>query len=150
MNVNTGGRVRGFLARWIMRLEASGQIIRMGFLGVTAASTLTSALALIGYESMAKWVLLAGVLGTFAFAWAYTELGIFNRKNRERADFGDNYSGPTMYMDRSIDAEQRAYLAWLLDPEDRTIDYHQDNIQQLTHGRWEEFRNGMSPEEIKQ
>lgn len=104
MTVSTNGPRRGWIARWLMRLEAAGSILRMGFLGVTAASTLTSALALVGLKSLAPVVLVAGVAGTFVFAYVYVELGIFNRKNRERVDRGNNFSRPDMRIDDEITA----------------------------------------------
>jgi len=100
--VATNGPIRGFLGRWLMRLEAAGNILRMAFLGVTAASTLTSALALIGLQQFAPYVLVCGTILTFLFAFAYVEYGIFNRKNRERVDRGNNFSRPDMRIDAEI------------------------------------------------
>lgn len=102
MSVQTEGPIRGLIARWIMRLEAAGGILRMAFLGVTAASTLTSALALIGLQDYAPYVLVAGVTGTLVFAFTYVELGVFNRKNRARADHGNNFSRPDMIINGQI------------------------------------------------
>lgn len=79
-----------------MRVEASSQIFQMTFLGITAASTTTTALADIGYSEYAPYLLALGTLLSPAFAYAYVELGVFNRKNRERVDRGDNFVGPTM------------------------------------------------------
>lgn len=102
--VETNGPIRGMIASWIMRLEAAGGILRMVFLGVTAASTLTSALALIGLQSYAPIVLALGIAGTFVFAYVYVELGVFNRKNRERVEKGNNFSRPDMRIDDEITA----------------------------------------------
>lgn len=100
--ITTNGPRRGFVAKWLMRLEAAGSILRMTFLGVTAASTLTSALALIGLQWAAPYVLVAGLLGTVVFAYVYVEWGVFNRKNRERVDRGNNFSRPDMRIDDEI------------------------------------------------
>lgn len=148
MNVKTGGERRGLIARWVFRFEASSMIFRIVFLGITAASTLTSALVAVGYGHFAPPLLATGVVVSPVFAWLYVR-HIHNRKNRERADLGDNYSGPTMYMDRSIDADQRAYIAWLMDPEDRALEVHQKKMQELTAGRWGQYRTGISEEDIK-
>lgn len=104
MSLPTEGPRRGFVAKWLMRLEAAGSILRMSFLGVTAASTLTSALALIGYQWTAPYVLVSGVLATFVFAFVYVEWGVFNRKNRERVDRGNNFSRPDMRIDDEMTA----------------------------------------------
>lgn len=150
MTVNTGGPIRGFLGRWLMRLEAAGSILRMSFLGVTAASTLTSALALIGWQQYAPYVLGAGLLGTFVFAFAYTELGVFNRKNRERADFGDNYSGPTMAMDSLIEARQLAYLGYVLqNGQDMEFDELDKQMQDISMEQWQKLRDGLDKEHLE-
>lgn len=105
MTVKTGGRVRGLISRWLVRFEASQQIFRLVFLAVTAASTLTSALALLGMERYAPYVLGAGLVSSPIFAYAYVETGVYNRKNRERMDRGDNFAGPGMYMGNAIQAK---------------------------------------------
>lgn len=102
MTVNTGGPVRGFLGRWLMRFEASGQIFNMAFLGITAASTFTSALALVGAQELAPYVLIAGVLASILFAFIYVEYGIYNRKNREKQDRGNNFAKPQNAIDDAI------------------------------------------------
>lgn len=104
MSVDTGGPIRGLIGGWLMRLEAAGGILRMVFLGVTAASTFTSALALIGLQQYAPYVLAAGCLGVFAFAYVYVELGFFNRKNREKVDNGNNFATPRDKIDNTTNA----------------------------------------------
>lgn len=135
----TGGRIRGFISRWLVRFEASQGILQMVALAITAASTLTSALVAVGYGSLAPYILAAGTVGAPAFAYAYVELGVFNRKNRERMDRGDNFSGPGMYMSgiiqggafgAALDAHARGD-----DPEEAAREYVQEH--------WAEFRNGV-------
>lgn len=98
MSVKTGGPVRGFLGRWTFRFEASSLIFRIVFLGITAASTFTTALASVGYAHIAPWFLAAGTLASPVFAYLYVK-HIHSRKNREGSDLGDNYSGPNMLID---------------------------------------------------
>lgn len=98
MTVKTGGPIRGFLGRWLMRIEAVQGILQLVGIAVTAASTLTTALVAIGAEKYAAPLLAAGLVGSPVFAYAYVELGLFNRKNRERVDRGDNFAGPGMTM----------------------------------------------------
>lgn len=116
--MKTGGPVRGFISRWLVRFEASQQVLQAGFLGITAASTLTSALIGLGFERFAPYVLGLGCVLTPAFAYGYVESGVFNRKNRERMDRGDNFAGPGMYMNHVIQARSvAAALANADDPE---------------------------------
>jgi uncharacterized membrane protein YeaQ/YmgE (transglycosylase-associated protein family) len=139
MSVRTGGEIRGVIARWLMRFEAAGNILRMVFLGVTAASTLTSALALIGYEQFAPIVLSIGLLGTAVFAFAYTEFGIYNRKNRERADVGTNWAGPGMRMDDEL-IGAAVFAAVHGRPPDTG---EQEAISEAVDKPWREFRDGI-------
>lgn len=141
--VATDGPIRGFIARWLMRMEAAGNILRMAFLGVTAASTLTSALALIGLERYAPGMLAVGLAGTLVFAFSYVELGVYNRKNREQRDRGVNFAGPDMRMDDELIA--RGMLAALerrpLTDEERTA------IKDELDSAWAEYRNGIPIED---
>lgn len=102
MSVKMHGPRRALLARWVMRLEAAGQILRMAFLGVTAASTLSTALSLMDYGFLAPWALGVGVVATLAFAKVYVDGGIYGRKNRERFDHGQNFARPDMRIDDEL------------------------------------------------
>jgi len=99
MTVSTDGPIRGMLGRWLMRFEAAGQLLMMTFQGTTAVSALSGVLAYSGFERYVPLVLGAGVVATFTFAFVYVELGVFNRKNRERHDRGSNFAGPKMRID---------------------------------------------------
>ncbi len=107
--VRTEGEIRGFISRWLFRFEASSNILRIVFNGVTAASTLSAALALVGLQQYVPAALVGGVVGTVVFAFLYDVLGIYNRKNRERQDRGNNFAKPQNFIDDSMIA--RAILA---------------------------------------
>lgn len=143
----TGGPIRGFISRWLVRFEASQQIISAGFLGITAASTLTTALAAIGYERYAPYVLAFGCASVPVFAYSYVESGVFNRKNRERVDRGDNFAGPGMAMSTMIQAEQLAALGEALSDE-RDREQIRDELNHRTAQRLREFRDGIDVAEI--
>lgn len=146
MTVDTGGRVRGFVGRWLMRFEAAGAILRMAFLGLTAASTGTSALINAGYRELALPALAIGALGSFCFAFAYVELGVFNRKNREKMDRGDNFSGPGMYMGSSLNAI--AFGAALEATENG--DDPREAAQEAVASQWREYRDGLDMTELEE
>lgn len=145
MTVNTGGKIRGLIARWVFRFEAAQGIINMVFRGITAVSTLTAALALIGAERYAKWLLLIGVIGTPIFAYAYTEFGIFNRKNRERSDRGANWSGPDGYMNCVMDSVGIFYGLHGRPPTEEEY----EDIKESVGIPFSEFRTGIDPEEFE-
>lgn len=143
MTVQTGGPVRGFISRWLVRFEASQQIFRLVFLAVTAASTFTSALALLGLERFAPYVLGVGVLGAPIFAFGYVESGVYNRKNRERMDRGDNFAAPGMAMGNLIQARQFAALARALKDDDVDLDDVDELLEGVTLEQLQEFRDGI-------
>lgn len=140
MNINTGGPIRGFVARWLMRFQAVQGFIQMGSMMVTAASTLTFALQAIGYTEIAPYVLGIGLFGTPAFAWAYTELGLFNRKNREKSDRGANWAGPDAFMNSVIGA-MGTYYAMNQDVPDSD---EFEELQQSVELAWREYRDGIN------
>lgn len=139
MSVQTGGEKRGWIARWLVRFEASQQIFRIAFLGITAVSTLTTALELIGHGNLAPYVLAVGVIGAPLFAYSYVESGVWNRKNREKMDAGTNFAGPTMRIDDEMIA--RSILAGekgreLTHRERKAIKTEADSV-------FREYRNGV-------
>lgn len=102
MTVSTEGPIRGLLGRWVMRFEAAGAILRLAFQGTTAVSALSGVLAYTGFGGAVPYVVAAGVPLIFAFAYVYVEWGVFNRKNRERDDRGNNYAKPLMRIDDEL------------------------------------------------
>ncbi|MDR9381724.1 MAG: hypothetical protein RI560_08670 [Natronomonas sp.] len=93
------GPIRGMLGRWVMRFEAAGQMLGLVFQGTTAVSALSGVLAFVGYQSYVPAVLGGGIAAVFAFAFAYVELGVYNRKNREKQDRGNNFAKPQNRID---------------------------------------------------
>lgn len=147
MTVDTGGPVRGFISRWLMRIEAAEGLIRSGFLAITAASTLTSALALIGAGEYAPWLLGFGLAGTPIFAFMYVEGGVYNRKNRERMDRGDNFIGPGATINAQIQARLLAAVAEAVTEGNDAAEVEaqiMDNMGPLLR----ELRNGIDLQEV--
>lgn len=147
--MKTGGPVRGFISRWLVRFEASQQIFQVAFLGVTAASTFTSVLFEMGYQWLAPFVLSGGGIGSLVFAYGYVEWGVFNRKNRERADRGDNFAAPGMAMGNLLRAKQLATLGEAL-ADDRQVgaDEIQARLEAVTLDQLQEFRDGINLETV--
>ena len=145
--MKTGGPIRGLVSRWLMRLEASSQVFRVGFLAITAASTLTSALVSVGYGGLAPYVLVVGGVASPLFAYVYVELGVFNRKNRERVDRGDNFAGPGMAMAGLLRAEQLAAAVAALE-DGKDPQQVRRELETVTQERLRDFRNGIDLESI--
>lgn len=139
------------VARWIMRVEAAGNVLRLVLFGGTFLSTGLTALQQYGYAGYAwPFIALTGV-GTLLFAYSYAEYGVYNQKSRDMADAGDNYSGPTMLMDARIEAQQLAYLGYVMqNGQNKSIKEIQEEMQDLTEREWASLRNGVDLTEIKQ
>lgn len=139
MTVATDGPIRGFIGRWIMRFEAASQILSIGFQGTTAVSALSGVLAYSGLQRVVPYVLAIGVPGVFVFAWTYAELGLWNRKNREKADYGNNFARPDMRIDDEITgaAVFAAVHGRPPDTEER------EAIAAATDSTWRDLRNGV-------
>lgn len=147
MTVETGGPLRGLSARWLMRIEAAEGILRSAFLAITAASTLTSALTLMGAEQYAPWLLGSGLVGTPIFAYLYVEGGIFNRKNRERVDRGDNFVGPGATINAMIQARQLATLGETV-RNGHDAEEIEDEMMQRTGDLLRQLRDGVDLQEV--
>lgn len=143
MNIPIEGERRGFIARWLMRLEASQGIIRMVFLGVTAASTMATALALLDLGWALPYLLAFGFFGVFVYAFAYVELGIYLRKNREKRDRGENFAKPQNMIGNVILARgiRAAELERQLTDEERNI------VSSEISQAYQDMRNGIRFEE---
>ena len=139
------------IARWFMRFEAAGSILRLLLFGGTFLTTGLSALQQYGYAEYA-WPFIGVVTtGTVAFAYAYTRFGVYNQKNRDNADMGDNYSGPTMLMDKRIEARQLAYLAYALqNGREQSFDELESDLEDITHREWADLRDGVDVTEIQE
>jgi hypothetical protein len=143
MTVSTEGPIRGLLGRWVMRFEAAGAILRLGFQGTTAVSALSGVLAYTGFGGAVPFVVALGVPAVFVFAYAYVELGIYNRKNRERDDRGNNYAKPLMRIDDELIA--KGIVAGI---KERPLNKNEDDaIESELDRTFEKHRNGIEIEQ---
>lgn len=125
-----------------MRFEAAGQILTMTFQGTTAVSALSGVLAYTGKEGIVPFVLAAGFIGVFTFAFAYVELGIFNRKNRERHDRGSNFAGPKMRIDDELIGSAVFAAVHGRQPDEDEA----KEISEAVEKPWRQHRDGVSIE----
>lgn len=141
--------VMRWLARWFMRFEAAGNILRILLFGGTFLSTGLTALQQYGYTEYAGPFILTVSAGILMFAYGYAEAGVYNQKNRDTADAGDNYSGPTMLLDKRIEARQLAYLAHALqNGRQPSFDQLEQDLREITDEEWAALRDGVNIEEI--
>jgi hypothetical protein len=143
MTVNTGGSIRGLFGRWLMRVQAVQGILQLIGVAVTAASTLTSALVAIGHADLAPWLLVIGLVGSPIFAFLYVELGLFNRKNRENVDRGNNFATPRNKIDDTLIGAAVFGAVHGRPPTEDEIETIKDSVEQP----WQEFRDGVDLDE---
>lgn len=136
--------VTRWVARWFMRFEAAGNILRIMLFGGTFLTTGLSALAQYGYGDYALQFIAAAILGTVAFAYYNTEGGIYNQKNRDKMDAGQNFAGPEQLIDDVLIGtahfaarEKRAPTA-----------EEQAAIRQAVAEQWSEFRDGIDLDDV--
>lgn len=142
-------RVLRTLARWIMRVEAAGNVLRILLFGGTFLSTGLTALQQYGLSGYALPFIVVTGVATLTFAYVYAEFDIYNQKSRDMADAGDNYSGPTMYMDAAISASQLAMLAHALQNGDKEFEELKEEMEEITAEEWKRFRSGIDEEQLK-
>lgn len=142
-------RLFRWVARWFMRAEAAGNILRIVFFGLTGLSTALFTLQSYGYGEYARHFTAALVGGTIVFMYFYAERGVFNQKNRDKADAGDNYSGPTMLLDARIEARQLAYLGYALQNGGESLAELEREMQDITEEEWARLRRGIDVNEIE-
>ena len=131
--------MRGFAGRWLMRIQAVQGILQLVGISVTAVSTLTSALVAIGHGHLAPYFLAAGLIGTPVFAWCYVELGLFNRKNRENVDRGNNFATPRDKIDDTLIGAAVFGAVHGRPPDEDELETIKESVEQP----WREFRDGV-------
>lgn len=126
-------------ARWLARVDGVSGQLRLAMLGLTGISTASLTLRSYGHGELA-WPFIAVVaVGTIVYTYLYTEGGVWNQTNRDRADMSTNYAGPSMRMDDELIA--RGMLAAR---KERTLtEAERDAIKTELDEGWREFRNGI-------
>jgi len=139
MSVKTDGPIRGFLGRWLMRLQAAKGVVQMISIELTAASTVSLTLQNAGLGQYVPHVFGLAALGTPIFAFAYVEFGLFNRKNREGSDRGSNFSTPRDKIDDTLIGAAVFGAVHGRPPEEEEL----ENIKTAVEKPWREFRDGV-------
>lgn len=131
-------------ARWLARFDTTKGQLQALSLSVTAFSTFSLVLQNAGLGSYIPYVGVIGAIGWFIYTYLYSEGGVFNQKQRDGADLGDNYSGPTMLMDARIEARQLAYLGYVIsNNEEVTYEELSERMQEYTEAEWASMRDGI-------
>lgn len=139
--------IRDEVSRWFMRTLQAGRVLRLPLLGVTAVSTLTTALRGTAAENYTLFVVSAFGVFSLLFIWAYDHFRVLNLENRHKQDRSDNFAGPGMAMGTLMRGQQLAVVAQAIqeDWDQQTI---QDEMRAVTLQNLREWRNGIDLEEV--
>lgn len=131
-------------ARWLARFDTTKSQLQALSLAITAFSTFSILLQNAGYGSYVPYVGTIGASGWLVYTYYYAEGGVHNQKQRDMVDLSDDYSSPTMLMNKKLEAQQLAYLGALLSGEDfETVVTQMDD---LTESEWSSLRDGVIEE----
>lgn len=138
------------IARWLARFDTTKGQLQAISLSVTVFSTFSLVLQNAGLGEYVPYVGVIGAGGWLVYTYLYSEGGVFNQKQRDMTDLGDNYSGPTMLMDARIEARQLASLAYVLQEDDaQSFDEIYQEMLQRTEAEWASMRDGLDIETIE-
>lgn len=142
--------VRG-AARWLARIEAVQGIVQMVTLSMTAASTTLLGLKEYGYGEYALPFLVGISLAGITFAYLYAEGGVWNQKNRDHSDMGNNFATPRDVIDDTLIATGNFAAQHGRPPNEEEA----EAIRLAVRGQWEDLRDGidlddadLTPEEV--
>lgn len=127
-------------ARWLARLEGVSKQLRLGMLTMTGISTGLVALKSYGLGRFA-WPLVIGTsLSVVVYTYLFTEGGVWNQQQRDKADLSTNYAGPSMRIRaemvvRGIGAYEKQ----------RTLDETERSaVREELDATFDEYRDGVS------
>lgn len=139
MSVATSGPLRGFIGRWLMRLQAAKGVVQMVSIELTAASTISLTLQNAGLGQYVPYVFGLAALGTPLFAYVYVDFGLYNRKNRENVDRGNNFATPRDRIDDTLIGAAVFGAVHGREPDDEELETIKDAVEKP----WHEFRDGV-------
>lgn len=135
-------KLRDQISKWIMRTKNAGVILRMPLLGVTAVSTLVTALKGTALDNYTIGIIAVFSLAAVVFIWAYDRFQVMNMQNRWNADRSSNFTSPTTAINQVINARQLSVLAQGINE-----GWTQDKIFEEMHNETvkgiKKYRNGI-------
>jgi hypothetical protein len=126
-------------ARWLARVDGVSGQLRLAMLGLTGLSTATLSLQQYGFGHLAPAFVTVVLAGTVAFAYFFTEGGVWNQMARDRQDLSNNYSDPDMRIRSELLA--RALVA--AEEGRRLTDEEQQAVGDELDAAYVEFRDGI-------
>lgn len=139
--------VRDEVSRWFMRTLQAGRVLRLPLLGVTAVSTLTTALRGTAAENYTFVVVSAFGVFSLLFIWAYDHFRVLNLENRHKQDRSDNFAGPGFAMGTLMRGQQLAVVAQALQ-EDWSEERIKGQMEYETRKLLQNWRDGIDLDEV--
>jgi len=140
--------LREEISKWIMRTKNAGVIMRIPLLGVTAVSTMITALRGTFLERYTLAIVVGFGVAALVFVWAYDRFQVMNMQNRWNADRADNYYGPTGAIDQLAAAEREAVLAQSI-KNDWDMEKTREEMKKAAERAISEYRNGVDMERFQ-
>jgi len=126
-------------ARWLARLDGVSGQLRLAMLGLTGVSTMSVALQNYGLGRYTPpLIVVIGVSGA-AFAYLYTEGGVWNQMSRDRQDMSNNYAGPNGRIQAEIVA--RGLIAG--EKGDELSEQERQAVSGEVESAFQEYRDGV-------
>jgi recombinational DNA repair protein (RecF pathway) len=82
------------IARWLARIDGVKNHIQMVSLAVTAFSTFSIMLQGFGLGAYVPYIGITAVVLGIVYVYLYTEGGVWNQVQRDKADMSNNYADP--------------------------------------------------------
>lgn len=133
---------RNQLSKWLMRSLQAGRVLRIPLLGVTALSTLVTALKNTFLEPYIYIIVSSGALTCVTFIWAYDYFSILNQQNKHNADRSSNFVGPDKTMNKLLEAKQRSVMSRSISQE-WSQEKTEKELEKITVKTLQKWRNGI-------
>lgn len=132
-------------ARWLARIDGVSGQLRLAMLGLTGISTMSLGLQSYGLGEFAAPIILILLLNGLAFAWAYSEGGVWNQMSRDRQDMSANFAGPKTRINTELTA--RAIISA---QKDRPLtESERDAVQEELDVAFDEYRDGIELDPVE-
>lgn len=133
-----------FGARWIARIDSVKGHLGLVFQAMTGIGVASGALKYYGMSALTAPFIGIVALALLAYAYLYSEGGVWNQVSRDRNDMSTNWAGPNMLIDDILIAFA-VFAAMNGKPPD---DDERDTMRQTVKEEWNRYRNGanLSPD----
>jgi len=138
-------------ARWVARVNGVRGHLALAFQAMTGVGVVSGALKYYGLGNLAPFFIALTGAGMLAFAYLYTEGGVWNQVSRDSVDLSSNFTSPSDLLAHRIGAQHFAYLAWLQQANGEAPDDFErirEDLVKLTEDEWARLRDGVDVEDI--